>query len=59
MSEYKNIFKRNQNSSLWVSAGSNCIAFQNVPGYREIQLESEEALWDLVHQLVTTGFKVR
>ena len=50
---------RKNDNILWVSKAGNCIAFKSVPGYQAVIMETAEELWELVEQLVTTGFKVR
>lgn len=51
LSKNKNLF--------WISKEKKCIAFKSVPGYKSVELSSKEEMWDLIHQLVNTGYRVR
>lgn len=55
----KNTDTLSNKNLFWISKEKNCIAFRSVPGYKSVELSSKEEMWDLIHQLVNTGYRVR
>ena len=45
--------------SLWVSNNANYVAFKKVPAYKEVKVNSNKELWELVHTLLASGYRVQ
>lgn len=58
----ENVKSTNTNSkenAFWVSSGMNCIALKNTPGYQIVETSTKEEMWNLIYQLLETGYRVR
>ena len=59
MKENEKITQRGKRYSFWVSDKKNCIAFKMISGYREVKVNSNKELWELIHTLIDTGYRIQ
>lgn len=44
--------------TFWVSQTLMCISFYSLPGYCMVERDTEDEMWDLIYQLVNSGYRV-
>lgn len=45
--------------TFWVSQTLKCIAFSSIPGYQHVKASDSGEMWELIPQLINSGYRVR